>query len=72
MCMDQGSIAERNEQVKRMSDVFKKADGVIVWLGKHDEFTSDTLNTMRIIAAISESEWLLVSYTSFYNWLGFM
>jgi hypothetical protein len=88
LCMDQSNIPERNDQVERMGDVFKRADGVIVWLGKEDEFTSDALKTMRTIAATSEGHWPLVPYTSFYdlegiqpthrpnlsfyNWLGFM
>jgi hypothetical protein len=88
LCMDQSNIPERNDQVERMGDVFKKADGVIVWLGKEDEFTSDALKTIRIIASIPEDNWSLVPYTSFYdseeaqsphrpnlsfyNWLGFM
>ena len=88
LCMNQGDIEERNAQVARMADVFKRADGVVVWLGKDDEFTNDALTTMRRISAIPESEWPLVPYTSFYepadnqigyrprltfhNWLGFM
>jgi hypothetical protein len=88
LCMDQSNIPERNEQVERMGDVFRKADGVIVWLGKEDDFTKDALKTMRTIAATSEVDWPSVSYTSFYdddsthhaqrpnlsyhNWLGFM
>jgi hypothetical protein len=84
LCMNQSNIAERNDQVERMGDVYKKADGVLVWLGKDDEFT---LKTMRTIASTAESDWPLVPYTSFYqpdtthhrwlnlsfcNWLGFM
>ncbi|KAF2820641.1 hypothetical protein CC86DRAFT_449272 [Ophiobolus disseminans] len=88
LCMDQSNVPERNDQVERMGDVYRKADGVIVWLGKEDEFTSDALKTMRTIAATDESDWPFVPYTSFYeheatqhtyrpnlsfyNWLGFM
>jgi hypothetical protein len=88
LCMDQSNVPERNDQVERMGDVYKRADGVIVWLGKEDEFTSDALKTIRTIAGTSEEHWPLVPYTSFYehgrlqhrhrlnlsyfNWLGFM
>ena len=88
LCMNQEDIEERNAQVARMADVFKRADGVIVWLGKEDEFTNDALTTIRRISAIPEKDWPLVPYTSFYNpeqsqlgyssdltfhnWLGFM
>jgi hypothetical protein len=88
LCVDQSNITERNAQVARMADVFKKADGVVVWLGKEDDFTNDALTTMRRISAIPEKDWPLIPYTSFYkpeesqsgyrshltyhNWLGFM
>ena len=88
LCVNQGDIEERNVQVARMAEVFKKADGVVVWLGKEDEFTNDALTTIRRISAIPERDWPLITYTSFYkpeenplvyssnltfhNWLGFM
>ncbi len=88
LCMNQGDVEERNTQVARMADVYKRADGVIVWLGKEDEFTQDALTTIRSISAIPKEEWPLIPYTSFYNseesqskytknltfhnWLGFM
>lgn len=67
LCMNQTDIEERNAQVARMGDVFKKADGVVVWLGKEDQYTLDALTTMRRVAAIPEKYWPLVPYTSFYN-----
>jgi hypothetical protein len=88
LSMDQSNISERNDQVERMGDVFRKADSVVVWLGKDDDFTIDALQTMRVIAATTQEDWPLVPYTSFYepgvtrhahrphlsfyNWLGFM
>ncbi|KAF1831038.1 hypothetical protein BDW02DRAFT_572447 [Decorospora gaudefroyi] len=67
LCVNQQNIQERNAQVARMADVFKKAENVVVWLGKEDEFTNDALTTMRRISAIPEIGWSLVPYTSFYN-----
>lgn len=88
LCIDQRNIPERNSQVARMADIYTKADGVVVWLGKEDEFTVDALATIQAISAIPESDWPLVPYTSFYdpdmgqssycprltfyNWLGFI
>jgi hypothetical protein len=88
LCMDQNNILERNDQVARMAEIYIKADDVVVWLGKEDEYTNDALITMRTISALAESEWPLVPYTSFYepegiqrtqrpnlslhNWLGFI
>ncbi|CAG5138365.1 uncharacterized protein ALTATR162_LOCUS325 [Alternaria atra] len=67
LCMNQSNIEERNAQVARMADVFKKADGVVVWLGKEDQYTQDALTTMRRISATPEKDGPLVPYTSFYN-----
>ena len=88
LCMNQEDIEERNTQVARMAEVYTRADGVIVWLGKEDEFTDDALTTIRSISALPKEDWPLVPYTSFYsceesqssftrnltfhNWLGFM
>ena len=67
LCVNQEDIGERNTQVARMGDVFKKADGVVVWLGDEDEYTDDALATMRKISTIPEDKWQLIPYTSFYN-----
>jgi hypothetical protein len=88
LCMNQKDIEERNAQVARMADVYTKADGVVVWLGKEDQFTQDALTTVQRISAIPKEDWSLVPYTSFYdpgesrlvsstrltlyNWLGFI
>jgi hypothetical protein len=70
-----------------MGDIFKKAEGMIVGLGKDDESTDDAPKTMSTIATTSENDWSLVPYTSFYesdksqclglqlsfyNWLGYV
>lgn len=88
LCVDQNNILERNSQVARMADIFRKANGVVVWLGREDEFTADALTVIQKVSSIPESDWPLVSYTSFYdpgaaqdsyrpnltyyNWLGFI
>ena len=88
LCVDQSNVMERNIQVAKMGDIFRKAGGVIVWLGRDDEFTADALEVIRKVSAIPESDWPLVEYTSFYdhspglhtprpnlsyqNWLGFI
>lgn len=88
ICVDQQNVLERNTQVARMADIFHKASGVVVWLGREDDFTADALEVIDKISAIPESDWLLVPYTSFYdpictqhkyrpnltyrNWLGFI
>jgi hypothetical protein len=67
LCMNQTNVEKRNAQVARMADVFKKADGVVVWLGKEVQYTQDALTTMQRKSATPEKDWPLVQYTSFYN-----
>jgi len=37
ICIDQASVAEKNVQVALMSEIYKGADQVVVWLGEWDE-----------------------------------
>jgi hypothetical protein len=45
ICIDQGNLAERNNQVLLMSRVYKQAQNVHVWLGGEDKFSRAALNT---------------------------
>ncbi|OQU99212.1 hypothetical protein CLAIMM_04878 isoform 1 [Cladophialophora immunda] len=67
LCIDQSSLAERNQQVNLMADIFKAAQGVIVWLGEEDEFTQDACTVMERIAAVPSQRWQHVPYTGFYD-----
>jgi hypothetical protein len=33
ICIDQSNVKERNEQVRKMKDIYERAEEVIVWLG---------------------------------------
>lgn len=88
LCVNQQDVLERNAQVARMGDIFRKAGGVVVWLGREDDFTADALEVIRKVSAVPQSDWSCVPYTSFYdsvevehsvkpdltyhNWLGFI
>jgi hypothetical protein len=88
LCVDQQNVLERNAQVARMADIFHRASGVVVWLGREDDFTVDALEVIQKVSAIPETDWPSVPYTSFYdaaevthsskpdlsyhNWLGFI
>ncbi|KIX92053.1 uncharacterized protein Z520_12207 [Fonsecaea multimorphosa CBS 102226] len=67
LCIDQSSLAERNQQVNLMADIFKAARGVIVWLGEEDEFTQDACTVMERIAAVPREKFSAVPYTGFYD-----
>lgn len=67
LCVDQQNVLERNAQVARMADIFHKASGVVVWLGREDDFTADALEVIHKVSAIPETDWSSVPYTSFYD-----
>ncbi|KAF2033685.1 HET-domain-containing protein, partial [Setomelanomma holmii] len=35
LCIDQGNVLERNHQVQQMGTIYRNAQSVIAWLGKH-------------------------------------
>jgi hypothetical protein len=88
LCVDQQNVLERNSQVARMADIFQRASGVVVWLGREDDYTADALEVIQKVSAVPESDWPRIHYTSFYdpetkhqaykpnltyhNWLGFI
>jgi hypothetical protein len=52
ICIDQGSIDERGEQVGLMGDIYSNADRVIVWLGEEDDGTREVV---ALISAIVQA-----------------
>ncbi|KAF2501347.1 HET-domain-containing protein [Lophium mytilinum] len=49
--INQGDENERNEQVKRMANIYKSAERVIIWLGPEADNSKLAINTLDYIAA---------------------
>jgi hypothetical protein len=47
LCIDQDNVEERNEQVKRMKEIYRRARAVIVWLGQEERTDRNAVQTMR-------------------------
>lgn len=47
LCIDQENMRERNEQVKRMREIYGRARAVIVWLGREEKMDRIAVQTMR-------------------------
>jgi hypothetical protein len=56
ICVDQKNLTERSCQVQRMSDIYKLAERVVVWLGPEE---SDSSRAMSILQDLgSSSLWM--------------
>jgi hypothetical protein len=58
MCINQEDIEERNEQVKRMTNIYKLAQRVIAWLGE------ESTNSKNALTALQHVGWQLESTMS--------
>ena len=54
LCINQGDISERSDQVARMGSIYSCAVSVIVWLGPHDDYFLVALDTIRLIKSEHE------------------
>ncbi|KAI1735462.1 HET-domain-containing protein [Xylaria scruposa] len=53
ICMDQDNKEEKNAQVAMMDQIYQKAEGVLVWLGKEDEHTGVAIKVLESLARVS-------------------
>ncbi|KAI1058729.1 hypothetical protein LB507_004165 [Fusarium sp. FIESC RH6] len=51
ICINQSDVVERSEQVQRMSDIYRYAKRVVVWLGPEAPWTGLVMETVRRIAS---------------------
>jgi hypothetical protein len=56
LCIDQGNIQERSEQVKLMSRIYQTAIRVIVWLGSEDHSTEPAMDLIKRVVELDDSE----------------
>jgi len=55
--VNQGDVNERSSQVKRMKDIFSKADRVLVWLGEEVEDTQCAIECITTISSCITVDW---------------
>lgn len=51
LCINQGSVADRNAQVRRMDEIYSKASHVIIWLGLPSEDSDTALDEVFALTA---------------------
>ncbi|CAF9926748.1 hypothetical protein IMSHALPRED_007032 [Imshaugia aleurites] len=59
ICINQDDVDERSRQVKRMGDIYRFADRVVVWLGPEDD---DSGHVLKILSQLSSE--IKVDYAS--------
>jgi hypothetical protein len=47
ICIDQGNITERGDQIRHMAEIYCKANRVIVWLGESADDSDQVLKSIR-------------------------
>lgn len=60
LCINQDNIPERNEQVKRMTDIYRLADRVVIWLGPRETNSEAAMKMLDHLGAqivLLENEW---------------
>jgi hypothetical protein len=57
ICINQQNLLERSRQVKKMKDIFQKAERVIVWLGPEGSNSTLALETLDTLASKIKVNW---------------
>jgi hypothetical protein len=57
ICVNQQNLKERGHQVKRMADIYSKADRVLIWLGPESQNSARALLCMEHIASKVKVNW---------------
>lgn len=57
VCIDQQNIPERGQQVLKMADIYSKAGGVILWLGRERDGTTLALSALSALGPEVEVDW---------------
>lgn len=58
ICVNQQDLTERSRQVKRMADLYRLADRVVVWLGPEEKESGHGLRVMEELSSQINVDWL--------------
>jgi hypothetical protein len=56
ICINQNDNEERNAQVAMMSSIYKKAYGVIAWLGREEDRSTEVIEIIKVLAEEIETD----------------
>jgi hypothetical protein len=59
ICVDQENLQERGHQVRRMADIYTRAERVVVWLGPEAQHTTLAMKTLATLSTKVRADWSL-------------
>lgn len=59
ICVDQDNLQERGHQVRRMADIYTRADRVVVWLGSGSLHTGSAMKALEMLSHNVQADWSL-------------
>ena len=62
ICIDQSNLQERSFQVNLMSDIYRGASRVTVWLGPEENDSSQAFDIMRAIGSSIDVDWIRCTF----------
>ena len=72
ICINQNDENEKSAQVSRMADIYKRADGVWIWLGKENEDSSVGMEFVGRIPELEREDMFSVKGSSAQEWSAFI
>ena len=72
ICINQNDENEKSTQVSRMADIYKRADGVWIWLGKENEDSSVGMEFVGRIPELEREDMFSVKGSSAQQWSAFI
>ena len=67
ICIDQGNVRERNQQVVNMREIYKNARNVIIWLGEEDAFVTEALEILELLSQVDPALYHKARYVDFFR-----
>jgi len=50
LCIDQSNLSERSKEVRRMREIYRNADSVVVWIGPESDDSAKAISLMKTMA----------------------
>lgn len=62
ICVNQQDLVERSNQVRKMADIYSRAERVVVWLGPESENSANALQRLHVLGSHVTVDWTSFRY----------